>query len=223
MTSEEGSQGAPRELPAMHDQPDPPTQHYFSREPQVASHPRNIAIRIRGLLFHLKSDRGVFSHGGLDKGTKLLAETMALRPGAEVLDWGAGYGPLGLVAASISPTSRVTLVELNERAAQLAAENARTLGLTNAEVIAGPAPEALDGRDFDAIISNPPLRAGKEAVEAVIAYAAQHLRPGGELWLVIPTNKGAKTFLQHMAQLFPRTATKAISGGYRILWAARDA
>ncbi len=207
----------------MHDRPDPPAQHYFSRQPQVASHPREIAIRVRGLLLHLQSDRGVFSHGGLDKGTKLLAETMEVPPGAEVLDWGAGYGPLGLVAASISPTSRVTLVELNERAAELAAANARTLGLANVEVITGPAPEALGERDFDAIISNPPLRAGRQAVEAVIAYAAQHLRPGGELWLVIPTNKGAKTFLQHMTQLFPRTATKAISGGYRVLWAARNA
>lgn len=205
----------------MDGRPASPPEHYFSPQPQAPSRPREITIQVRGLSLRLHTDRGVFSHGGLDKGTKLLAETMQLRPDTDVLDWGAGYGPLGLIAASLCPTSRVTLVELNERAAQLAADNARALRLTNVDVIAGAAPDALDGRDFDAIIANPAFSAGKQAVEAIIEYAAEHLRPAGELWLVIPTNKGAKTFLKQMQARFPRTDTKAISGGYRILWAGR--
>ncbi len=207
----------------MREPDDAAPDHYFSSRPQSASRPREITVEVRGLTLRLQTDRGVFSHGGLDAGTRLLAEKMELRPGADVLDWGAGYGPLGLVAASLCPTCRVTLVELNERAAQLAEANARALRLANVEVVTGAAPEALGERAFDAIISNPPLRAGRAAVSAVIEYAADHLRPGGELWLVIPTNKGAKTFLRQMAELFARTDTRAISGGYRILWAAREA
>jgi 16S rRNA (guanine1207-N2)-methyltransferase len=194
-------------------------EHYFSPQPQVASRPREIMVTARGLTLKLQTDRGVFAQGGLDRGSKLLAQTMALPPGASVLDWGAGYGPLGLIAAATCPECHVTLVEINERAAALAAENAQALGLRNVEVIAGAAPEALGGREFQAIISNPPLRAGKGAVEAIIEYAAGHLRPGGELWLVIPTSKGAKTFLRQMAGRFAQAETKAISGGYRILWA----
>jgi 16S rRNA (guanine1207-N2)-methyltransferase len=203
--------------------PDPTPEHYFTPRPQVSSRPGEITVAARGLTLCLQTDRGVFSPSGLDRGTRLLAEKMQLRPGTELLDWGAGYGPLGLIAASLCPTCRVTLVELNERAAQLAEANAHSLGLDNVEVITGPAPEALGARQFDAIISNPPLRVGKPAVAAVIEYAARHLQPGGELWLVIPTNKGAKTYFQQMAKLFPHAETKAISGGYRILWAAREA
>lgn len=206
----------------MSDDRDQPTQHYFTPEPQAASRPQEITIAARGLTLTLQTDRGIFSPRALDRGTKLLLETLHLAPGSHVLDWGAGYGALGLMAASLCPRCRLTLVEINERAAGLAAENAAALSLSNAEVITGAAPEALGGRDFDAIISNPPIRAGKPAVMAVIEYAAAHLRPGGELWLVIPTNKGAKTYMAAMKGLFPRTETKKISGGYRILWAARS-
>jgi len=202
---------------------DPPAEHYFTARPQALSRPREITVHARGLTMRLQTDHGVFSPSGLDRGTRLLAEKMQLRPETALLDWGAGYGPLGLIAASLCPTCRVTLVELNERAARLAEANARSLQLDNVEVIVGPAPAALGARQFDAIISNPPLRAGKPAVLAVIEYAARQLRPGGELWLVIPTSKGAKTYLQQMAKLFPRTETRAISGGYRVLWAAREA
>jgi 16S rRNA (guanine1207-N2)-methyltransferase len=207
----------------MAGRPVPSTDHYFSAQPQAASRPREITVQACGLTLRLQTDSGVFSPGGLDRGTKLLAETMVLPPGAEVLDWGAGYGPLGLIAASLCPTARVTMVELNERAAALAQANARALRLDNVRVVAGAAPEVLGGQEFDAIISNPPLRVGKHAVEAVIEYAATHLRPGGELWLVIPTNKGAKGFLQLLKERFPRTDTRAIAGGYRILWAGRGA
>ena len=200
-----------------------PQEHYFSAQPQVASHPHEVVVTARGLTLTLQSDRGVFAHGGLDKGTRLLAQTMELRPGAAVLDWGAGYGPLGLIAATAWPDCHVTMVEINERASALAEQNAQTLGLRNVEVIAGAAPDALGERAFDAIISNPPLRAGKSAVEAIMAYGAAQLRPGGELWLVIPTHKGAKTFQRRLTELFAQAETKAISGGYRILWARHQA
>jgi 16S rRNA (guanine1207-N2)-methyltransferase len=207
----------------MSDQLETPQEHYFSAQPQAASRPREIVIAARGLSLKLQTDRGVFAHGGLDKGTKLLAEKMEMRPGTDVLDWGAGYGPLGLIAATVCPDCRVTMVEINERAAALAEQNTESLGLKSAVVICGEAPDALDGRDFDTIVSNPPFSAGKGAVEAIIHYAVEHLRPGGELWLVIPTNKGAKSFMKQLNTLFPRTETKAISAGYRILWAAKEA
>lgn len=193
--------------------------HYFSPHPQGPSSPRLIQVTVRGLALQLWTDRGVFSYGELDRGSRLLAETMRLPESGDVLDWGAGYGALGLVAARLYPACRVALVEVNERAAALATRNLALNGAGNAEVIVGEAPAALGDRRFDAVVSNPPLHLGKAAVEQVIAEAARRLRPAGTLWLVVPTRKGARGFLESMQQQFAEAGTATISGGFRILYA----
>ncbi len=194
-------------------------QHYFSSQPAAASREQRVRVEVRGLVLDLWTDAGVFSAGHVDRGSLLLARELQLRPGMRVLDWGAGYGFLGLVAAQLCPECQVTLVEINQRAAALAERNARELRLPNVRIIAGAAPEALGDERYEAIISNPPLRAGRQAVETLIADAATRLTPGGELWLVIPTNKGAKRYLQYMAERFAATRTVSITGGFRVLWA----
>jgi 16S rRNA (guanine1207-N2)-methyltransferase len=194
-------------------------QHYFSAQPQRASAPRQIAVTVRGLRLNLDTDRGVFSYGELDRGSKLLAETMVLPERGEILDWGAGYGVLGIVAALLCPQCDVYLAEVNERAAALAQANLEAAGIANATVLCGEAPAVLGDRRLDAIISNPPLHAGRLAVEAVIEEAGRRLRPGGELWLVVPTRKGARGFFELMVARFAEARVVTISGGFRILWA----
>lgn len=196
-------------------------QHYFSPEPATASREQRVRVEVRGLVLDLWTDAGIFSAGHVDRGSLLLAKELQLRPGMRVLDWGAGYGFLGLVAARLCPECQVTLVEINQRAAALAERNARELRLPNVRVTAGAAPEVLRDERYEAIVSNPPLRAGRQAVEALIADAATRLTPGGELWLVIPTNKGAKRYLEYMAERFAATRTVSITGGFRVLWAQR--
>lgn len=193
--------------------------HYFSAKTQAPSGPRQIGATVRGLKLRLWTDHGVFSYGKLDRGSKILAEAMQLPEHGEVLDWGAGYGVLGIVAALLCPQCRVTLVEVNERAAALAQQNIEVAGAGNATVLTGPAPEVLDDRQFDAIISNPPLHVGRSAVDTIIREASQRLRPGGSLWLVVPTKKGARGFLSLMTELFAQAETVDVTGGFRVLMA----
>lgn len=201
----------------MTDTPDAPQQHYFTPRPDSASAPRQINATVRGFKLTLWTDRGVFSYGSVDRATKLLAETMQLPERGDILDWGAGYGVLSIVAALACPQCRVTMVEVNERAAALAQQNLEAAKLTNAVVITGEAPGVLGDSQYDAIISNPPLHVGKAAVEAVIVEAGKRLRPGGQLWLVVPTQKGAKGFLKLMQVTFEHAETVTIDGGFRIL------
>ncbi|KAF6582048.1 methyltransferase, partial [Paenibacillus sp. EKM208P] len=70
------------------------------------------------------SDSGVFSKQGIDYGSRVLIEAMQLPAQASVLDVGCGYGPIGLAAAALVPEGHVTMVDINERAVQLAIENA---------------------------------------------------------------------------------------------------
>lgn len=197
------------------------SDHYFSAQPRTASAPKQVVAEVRGLTLRLWTDRGVFSYGELDRGTKFLARAMRLPERGEVLDWGAGYGVLGIVAALLCPECQVTLVEVNERAAALARQNVELAGLTNATVVTGEAPEVLGDREFDVIVSNPPLHVGKAAVETVIREARRRLRPGGSLWLVVPTKKGARGFLSLMEELFEEAATIDVSGGFRVLRGSR--
>ncbi len=193
------------------------TQHYFTREPQVASQPLLIAVTVCGMRLQLWTDRGVFSHGKLDTGTKLLAANLEIGAHDRVLDWGAGYGVLGIVAAKLEPTCSVTMVEVNQRAAELARRNLAENNVANAQVIAGSAPEVLGEAQFDTVISNPPVSRGRQVVEEIIADSHARLSPGGRLWLVIHTRKGAKRYLTYLQQLFEQADTATIKGGYRIL------
>jgi 16S rRNA (guanine1207-N2)-methyltransferase len=197
-------------------------EQYFASRPQSASAEREVAFTFGGRGFVFRTDTGVFSNQGVDRGTRLLLANLPLPFEGEVLDWGAGYGPIGIVVAALSPGARVLMVEINERAAALAARNLEVNRVTNAEVLTGDALEVLGDRQFDAILSNPPIHAGKAVVTALIRDARARLRPGGELWLVIRTKDGAKSFAALLEELFPHAERVAMRGGYRIFCAAAD-
>ena len=205
-------QDAPAERPA----PEPVVDHYFVAEPLVESKPRQIDVRLRGFNFTLTTDRGVFSHGRIDQGTAVLINEMEIPPGSDVLDLGCGYGVVGIVAAMLCPDCRVTMVDTNLRACRLALQNAQALGLTNVEVVGGDATKVLAGRKFDVILTNPPIRAGRKEVLALFEWAASALRPGGELWVVVHTKKGARRYLNDLKQWFGEVETVRIKAGYRV-------
>jgi 16S rRNA (guanine1207-N2)-methyltransferase len=192
------------------------SQQYFTSQPATDSKPEQVTWRLPDRLVTLWTDRGVFSRGKVDRGTELLARTMQLPETGDLLDLGAGYGPLGIVAALRSPQARVTLVEINARAAGLAERNLALNGLTNAEVLVGDAPEVLGERQFDAIVFNPPMHAGKAVLMRLFADARARLRPGGSLWFVAQTKQGAKTLARDLGELFTQVETVALGGGFRV-------
>lgn len=191
-------------------------QQYFTSAPTAASKPEEILWRLPDMTVTLWTDRGVFSKGKVDRGTDLLARSMALPAEGEILDLGAGYGPLGVVAGRRSPGARVTLVEINARAAALAERNLALNGVSKAQVLVGDAPEVLGERQFDAIITNPPLRAGKVEVMRLLTDAARRLRPGGSLWFVAQTKQGVKTLARDLGEVLANVEEREIQGGFRV-------
>jgi 16S rRNA (guanine1207-N2)-methyltransferase len=192
-------------------------EHYFTEEPDVDSEPELIQTELRGQRISLWTDTGVFSYGKVDRGTKTLIKAMQIEPGEKVLDWGAGYGVIGIVAALLEPECRVTMVEMNRRAADLADRNIAENDVQNAEVIAGEAPEALGDRSFDVILCNAPVSRGRSVVLDMINDSLKRLNPGGELWTVIHTRKGAKRYIKTLENIYNEAWTETITGGYRVL------
>ncbi len=192
------------------------SDHYFTAQPHARSQPRQFTVSVREVELILTSDRGIFSHGRLDDGTLRLLKKMELPETGDFLDLGCGYGVIGLVAAKLRPGARVTMVDINERATKLAADNARANGISNVEVLTGDAPQVLEERQFDVVLCNPPIRVGKQKLYELIADAAERLRPDGVLWMVIHTRQGAKSHLREVAPMFSECETVSRKWGYRV-------
>jgi 16S rRNA (guanine1207-N2)-methyltransferase len=197
------------------------TEHYYSSRPAAASDPKSLQVALRGRTFTFVTDAGVFSKGGIDFGSRLLIETMDIAEQDEVLDVGCGYGPIGLAAATIASRGRVTMVDINERAVELARANASRNGITNVEIVRGDLFEPLGGRTFTKILSNPPIRAGKAVVHRLFEQAYDHLAEGGQLWIVIQKKQGAPSALAKLESLYASVREADKDKGYRIYCATK--
>ena len=176
-----------------------------------------ITAEVRGLSLVFVTDRGVFSYRKMDAGSRLLAETMDLPEEGDVLDWGCGWGLLGIVAALTWPQARVTMVDINERASVLATANAERNAASHVEVICGDAKEVLADRRFDAVVCNPPISAGRRVVLVMMQNVADVLRPHGAFWMVAHTRKGAKRLQRDLADCFDEVEQVNMRSGYRVV------
>ncbi len=198
-------------------------EHYSTRSPRAPRRRRAITVAVRGLRLRLTTDSGVFSRGGLDRGTELLLGAVDLGPCEMILDLGCGYGIMGIAAAKLSDGGRVILTDVNERAAALAKLNLRENGVANAEVRVGDVYEPVAGLAFDHILTNPPIRAGRAVVDRIISEAPAHLLDGGRLWLVARTQQGAEAIRGRMAEAFGNVEIVRRGSGYKVLRSDKEA
>jgi 16S rRNA (guanine1207-N2)-methyltransferase len=175
------------------------TEHYFTSSPVSAHRTRSFLLDYQGERFSFETDAGVFSGDALDEGTRLMLDAAIPHLSGKVLDLGCGWGPAGIIAGRLRPDCRVTMSDINERACALAVENARR-NKVQADVLQGDGLSAVQG-DFDWILFNPPIRAGKQAVYALFRQAGDRLNAGGTFAVVIRKHQGAasaNTFLEGM-------------------------
>jgi 16S rRNA (guanine1207-N2)-methyltransferase len=198
------------------------SQHYYSQKPEVSHDRRTINTVLRGKNLRFTSDAGVFSKGDIDYGSRVLIEAMEIPDGSAVLDVGCGYGPIGITAAHLAPKGHVTMVDINSRAVELAKENALQNGIRNVTVMESDMLGALEGRKFDVILTNPPIRAGKAVVHGIFEQAYEHLNEGGTLWIVIQKKQGAPSAAAKLEELFGSVEEVGKDKGYRIIKAYKQ-
>lgn len=194
------------------------TDHYYTHNPSAASNPTVWSYTLRGNEFRFKTDSGVFSKHEVDFGSRLLIETFE-EPEVEgpLLDVGCGYGPIGLAVAKSFPDRQIHMIDVNERALQLAHENAVQNQLNNAIIYESDVFENVIESSFAAILTNPPIRAGKKVVFSILENSFQHLRKGGDLWVVIQKKQGAPSAKSHMETMFGEVDVVKKDKGYYIL------
>lgn len=193
--------------------------HYFSPDPQSPLRTSVRTVTLRGHEVTLNTASGTFSPGGLDAGTEVLLKYAPATPETGTfLDIGCGWGPLTIAMALEAPGASVWGVDVNDRALQVAKDNAENLGLANITVTQPQhVPETLG---LDLIWSNPPIRVGKQALHEILALWLPRLRPDGEAYLVVAKKLGADSLLEWLnsgviAQI--RAERLETSRGYRIL------
>ena len=193
--------------------------HYYTRDPQSASRPAECTFIYRGTELIFRTDAGVFSRGEVDTGTRLLLEALPEEMHGDILDLGCGWGVIGISIARKWPETTVTLADVNTRALRLSAENAER---NRAEVICAESDglAAFKGKTFDAVVTNPPIRAGKQVIYRMFADAAACLKPEGALYLVIRKQQGAESCIRYLQTIFSRVEKLDRSGGFWVLKAS---
>ncbi|SDQ16482.1 16S rRNA (guanine1207-N2)-methyltransferase [Streptococcus equinus] len=187
---------------------------YYAENPDSAHDIHELKVTLLGQSFTFLTDSGVFSKKMVDYGSQVLLNTLDFEKGNTLLDLGCGYGPLGISLAKVQGV-KPTMVDINNRAIDLAKQNAQKNGV-EADIFQSNIYEKVNGT-FDYIISNPPIRAGKQVVHTIISESIDYLKVGGNLTIVIQKKQGAPSAKAKMEEVFGNVEVLKRDKGYYIL------
>jgi 16S rRNA (guanine1207-N2)-methyltransferase len=190
-------------------------EHYFSENPKSEHRILNIKYNLGNLELNFTTDTGVFSKTKVDYGTDVLIRSLPPLHG-KILDLGCGYGPIGISLAKLNPDSQITMVDINQRAVELSNQNILQNNVQNAIAYQSNGFEKVDGL-FNAIVSNPPIRAGKKIIYPLFERSIDFLDKEGALYLVIQKKQGAKSAMEKLTEIYGNCEAINKKGGYWIL------
>lgn len=199
--------------------------HYYSQTPDCAENEKTYRARLGERDFVFYTNAGVFSKNGLDFGTRLLIESIYADQSnlsGNLLDMGCGYGPISIALGLQYPNLSITMADINERALQMAQKNAQANGLKNTcEFMQTDGFSHVD-KHYQTVVTNPPIRAGKETVFSLYEGAYERLEIGGCLYVVIQKKQGAPSTQKKLIELFGNCRVVAKKSGYFIFCAVKS-
>ena len=190
--------------------------HYYKYDPTLKDDIHNFEYTFKKNTLKFTSNSGVFSKERVDFGTNVLLNSLPpLENASKVLNLGCGVGIIGICIKKAYENANVDMVDINERCIELSKLNA-SLNKIDANIYLSDMYEKVEGT-FDLIISNPPIRAGKQKVFEVIYGAKSHLENGGKVICVINKKQGADSLFKHMEEVFENAAVINKEKGYMII------
>lgn len=172
--------------------------HYFTND-DVRSNIKTIKSIVDNNEYEFYTDYNVFSKNKIDFGTKLLLESIDKIEG-EVLDFGCGYGIIGIFLRKKFDV-KVDMIDINKRAVLLTEKNIELHNLKSMRVFESDGYENIN-KKYDYIVTNPPIRIGKQKLYGILLNFNKHLNNNGKLILVIRKEQGAKSLIKELEKVY---------------------
>lgn len=174
---------------------------YFDNDKSIQSEKRIIKFEFNDKKFSIYSDNGVFSKDKFDYGTRVLLKNIDIHNiCGKVLDLGCGIGVVGVILGTFNKNISIDMVDINERAIELAKENIKLNNIYNNIFTSDVYSNISDKYDY--IITNPPIRAGKEVVRKFLHGARDYLTPNGKLYFVMRKDHGVKSMIKELEEIY---------------------
>lgn len=194
--------------------------HYYTND-DVISDPEEMSFDFQGHTITLICDHGVFSRHKVDYGTRVLLNAVDIKDAKSLLDVGCGYGPIGLSLKVAHPHLSVDMIDVNQRALDLARQGAELNNCDQVRIYESNCYEGVKDT-YDLILSNPPVRAGKKVVSTIIANSFEHLNENGRLVIVLQKKQGAPSAKKLMEATFGNAEVIKRDKGYYILQSKKN-
>lgn len=191
-------------------------EHYYTSNPTSESCEREIEYFIDDKKIKFISDNGVFSKAHVDFATDFMIRTIKDDLTGTLLDLGCGYGVIGITLAKLCNLKHVVMCDVNNRALDLAKRNCTKNNVEVCEVVESNCFENINEK-FDNIVTNPPIRAGKEALYNMYKECKEHLNYGGGLYLVINKKHGAPSTISYLTTIFENVEVLDKKAGFNVI------
>ncbi|MBR2467474.1 MAG: class I SAM-dependent methyltransferase [Clostridia bacterium] len=167
--------------------------------------------------YTFKSCTDIFSKDCIDYGTSLLLKTVIknVELSGAVLDVGCGYGAIGILLKKYFENIDVDMIDINQTAVKLSQENAKLNGVV-VNAFESNMYENVHNK-YAHIVTNPPIKAGKQNLFSVITGGIEVLEDGGTITLVIKKKHVMESLKNHMNQIFGNVEVLKKDKGYYIL------